>query len=119
MAYKKRKIPASIQEVQKRIAGMKSIDPKLDLGNGVSVDTMEAAVETVVAGIEDYNTTLSSLDGKGNTIDANIKTAVELSTRALKGGEFKYGKNSDEYEKFGGTRSSERKKPDRKDKKTS
>ena len=89
---------------------MKSIDPDLDLGNGISVKTMEAAIKKVVDGISEYNTLLSQIDQKGNDTEGDIKALNELSSRALKGSEFKYGKESDEYEMFGGTRTSDRKK---------
>ena len=115
MAYRKKSIPKAVQAAQKRIDGMKSIDPALDLGNGVSVATMEAAVKKVTDGIGLYNTMLSQIDQVSNDNDADIKAMNELNSRALKGGEFKYGRNSNEYEMIGGTRTSERKKPVKKD----
>lgn len=116
MAYKKRKLPESIQTVQKRIDGMVSIEEELDFGSGVSVATMKAAVKKVTDKISLHNTKLSEIDELGNEIDADTKSANDLSSRALKAAEFKYGKDSSEYEKLGGTRASERKKPVKKDK---
>lgn len=110
MAYRKKSIPKDVQNSQKRVDGMKSIEAALDLGNGVSVATMEAAIKKVVDGISEYNTMLSQIDQKANEIEADIKAMNELSSRALKGTEFKYGKDSSEYEMAGGTRASERKK---------
>jgi hypothetical protein len=114
MAYKKRKIPEDVQDVQKRIDGMTTIEPELDFGSGVSVVTMKAAVKKVSDGISLLNMKLSEADELGNNIDADIKAMNELSSRALKASEFKYGKDSNEYEKMGGTRASERKKPQKK-----
>ena len=114
MAYKKKTIPKDVQNAQKRVDGMQSIENKLDLGNDVSVDTMTAAIKKVTDGISEYNTMLSQIDQKGNQIDADLKAMNELSSRTLKGGEFKYGKDSNEYEMLGGTRASERKKSGKK-----
>lgn len=110
MARIKKSIPKDVQNAQKRVDGMKSVAPDLDLGNGISVKTMEAAIKKVVDGISEYNTLLSQVDQKGNDTETDIKALNELSSRALKGSEFKYGKDSDEYEMFGGTRTSDRKK---------
>lgn len=114
MARTKKSIPKDVQNAQKRIDGMKSIDTALDLGSGVSVATLEAAVKKVTDGIGVYNTSLSQIDQMGNDIGFDIKAMNDLSSRALKGVEFKYGKNSNEYEMAGGTRTSERKKPTKK-----
>ncbi|CAN5357191.1 hypothetical protein BH10ACI1_BH10ACI1_25340 [soil metagenome] len=115
MAYKKKNIPKDVQKAQQRTDGMKSIEPALDLGNGVSVATMEAAITKVSNGISAYNTLLSQLDQMGNDIEADIKSMNELSSRALKGAEFVFGADSNEYEMLGGTRTSERKKYKKKD----
>ena len=114
MAYKKQSIPKAVQNAQKRLDGMVSIDEDLDLGNGVSVTTVRAAIKKVTDDISNYNTTLSQLDEMGNEIEQDTKMLNELNSRALKGIEFKYGKNSNEYEKAGGTRTVDRKKTARK-----
>ena len=57
---------------------------------------------------------LADVDEKSNEIEAAIKLMTDLSTRALRGAEFKYGGDSNEYEKIGGTRKSDRKKSARK-----
>jgi len=110
MAYRKKSIPKDVQNAQQRVDGLKSIEPALDLGNGVSVATIEASIKKVTDGISDYNMRLSSVDQKGNELEVDTKAMNDLSSRALKGVEFKYGKDSDEYEMAGGTRTSDRKK---------
>ena len=114
MAFRKKTISKKLQLAQKRLDGMKSIDPTLDLGNGVSVTAFEASMKTSTDGIGEYNTMLSQIDQKGNDVDSSIKATCDLGGRALKGVEFKYGKDSNEYEMMGGTRTSERKKPSKK-----
>lgn len=108
-----------IQNAKKRLAGMKSIDPALKINDEITVAIFEASINKVETGIAEYNEMLSAADRKLNEINGDIGTMNDLNTRVLSGGESKYGKDSDEYEMLGGTRKSERKKPIRKDKKTS
>jgi hypothetical protein len=114
MAYKKKSVPKDVQNAKKRVDGMKSIDPALDLGDGVSVAALDRAIAGVTDKISAYNTKLSEIDQMDNEIKADIKALNTLSSRALKGGEFKYGRDSSEYEMMGGKRRSERRKPLRK-----
>lgn len=97
--------------LQNRIAGLKSIHDKLDLGGGVSVASltkMHHALNEAVAG---YNKLLSDADAALNTIGDLELQARDLAERTLTGVATKYGKDSSEYEQAGGTRKSERKKP--------
>lgn len=114
MAYRKKSIPEDVQKAQKRLDGLNSIEEDLDLGNGVSVATLKAAIKKVTDGISSFNQSLSQVDQKDNEVKFDIKSMNDLSSRALKGVEFKYGKNSDEYEMAGGTRPSDRKKSSKK-----
>ncbi|MDF3057635.1 MAG: hypothetical protein K0R17_1850 [Rariglobus sp.] len=52
-------------------------------------------------------------NGPFNDLESAEKTLDDLSSRMLAGVGVKYGKNSDEYEKAGGTRPDERKSPRR------
>jgi hypothetical protein len=114
MSRQKKSIPKEVQIAQHRVTGMVSIEETLDLGNGVSIDTLKAAIKAVVDEIAEYNTMISNADAKSNRIDVLIEALNDLSSRALKGVESKYGRDSDEYEKAGGTRTSDRKRPGRK-----
>lgn len=114
MAYRKKNILVDVSKVQQRISGMNSIEERLDLGNGVSVVALEAAVKDVTDLINLHNTKLSEIDQISNQYDAAVKAMNDLSKRALKGVEFKYGSDSNEYEMAGGTKSSEHKKPAKK-----
>jgi hypothetical protein len=93
-----------------RLASLHSIDPKLDLGNGLSNLVYESAIKELRAKLDDYNTTLSLVDEKQNQVEAAEKELLELSERMLIGIAAKYGKNSNEYEKAGGTKKSERRR---------
>lgn len=105
-----------MKELEERIAGLKSINPALDLDNGVSIAELEAILEQGRAGIEDYNSTLSLADAKLNVVNANDKLIRAANKKILPAVGLKYGTDSDEYEKAGGVRESERKKTVKKSK---
>jgi len=69
--------------------------------------------------LEDYNSALSSVDELGNQIKTQEKKLKDLTERMLAAVAARYGKDSDEYEKAGGTRKSERKRPARRGGKSS
>ncbi|MEN9575768.1 MAG: hypothetical protein RL514_3623 [Verrucomicrobiota bacterium] len=112
MARRKRNSP-SIAGAQMRAASLKSIDAALDLGNGLTLAAYQAATDAADAHLTTYNTKLSELDGLLNNLEADEAGLDELSTRMLAGVGVKYGKDSDEYEQAGGTRTSDRKKSKR------
>lgn len=97
-----------------RLSAIKSIDVKLDLGNGLSVDAYEKAITEFRDKINAYNTMLSQIDALLNEINDSEKSLKDLSERMLIGVAAKYGKNSNEYEQAGGVKKSERKRSPRK-----
>ena len=114
MSRKRKSIPKEVQAAQQRVNGMISVDERLDFGNGISVESMRAAIKTATEAISDYNTLVATLDEKSNLIETGIKRLRDLTTRTLAGAEFKYGTDSNEYEQIGGTRLSDRKRAPRK-----
>ena len=113
MARKKRK-SAAVEKATKRAASLTAIDPALDLGNGLTLAAFNAAIKAQSDAVENYNTNLSNLDVSLTTIKANDKALGSLSARMLKGVSSKFGEDSDQYEKAGGKRTSERAHPQRK-----
>lgn len=113
MARKKRKSKA-VELGLKRAAAMAAIDPKLDLGNGLTLDAYNGAIQTQEKAVDAYNTDLAGLDVRLTNLKANDKALARLSARMLKGVSTKFTEESDEYEKAGGKRTSERKRPMRK-----
>ena len=115
MALKRRTVSAASRLTDTRVAGMTAIDPHLDLGDGVSVDTMVQKRAAVVAALNAYNAKLAEADAL-----ANVATQLEREYSITLGGRIltkvaaKYGKESAPYEQVGGTRPSEEKKPVRK-----
>ena len=111
----KRKKPTRTMDLaDTRLAGCKSIDENLDLGNGQTVAAYEAKINQVRSLLEAYNASLAVTEQNKNLFVAGEKELGDLNERMLDGVGFKFGKDSDEYEMAGGTRKSERKKPAKK-----
>ncbi len=96
---------------EQRLLGLKAISDTLDLGAGVSVAGLGAAVAGLKADLDTYNLLLSQADERLNALTEHEKALADLCERALAAVAGKYGKNSSEYEKAGGVRKSERKRP--------
>lgn len=93
-----------------RAAGLRSIGAE-DFGNGVTSAAFEAAVADTRQKLDDYNQALSTADEKANVLADSEKVLQDLSERILAGVAAKYGKNSNQYEKVGGIRKADRKRP--------
>lgn len=106
-----KKTTSHFDEAKTRLASLKSISPVLDLGNGLTVAGYEAAITDLLTRVNDYNTALSQLDSQLNSVRESDKALRDLSERMLTGVASRFGKNSDEYEKAGGIRKSERRRP--------
>ncbi len=111
MAYQKKTSSLAKDKAQSRLDGLASIADDLDLGNGISVATLQAAVDLIDEKMSSYNQMLSNADAESDKFDAAETAANNLSERALDAVGVKYGKDSEEFMKAGGTKKSERKKP--------
>ena len=105
-----KKINSHYDEAIARCSALKSIN-NLDLGNGLTVAIYETAILDLRDKLNDYNTHLSLVDEKRNSVNESEKTLRDLSERMLSGVASKYGKNSEEYEKAGGTKKSSHRAP--------
>ncbi|MFT3867671.1 MAG: hypothetical protein QM715_04135 [Nibricoccus sp.] len=94
-----------------RAASMESIDPTLDLGAGNSLAAFKTTIEEARARQDAYNTLLSQADEARNLMKVAERKAGAFSKRMLAAVAAQYGLDSNEYEKAGGTRESERKRP--------
>lgn len=113
MAFK-RKTSQVIADAQQRAANLKAIDPNLDLGNGLTAADYESQIAASQQQLDAYNAQLAKADAAGNDFRSVEKELRGLSARMLAAVGVKYGKDSNEYEMAGGTRSSEikrKKKP--------
>jgi hypothetical protein len=106
MAYKRR-MSQVIADARQRSTNLKAIEPALDLGGGLSVSVLDAQIEAAQASLDAYNTLLAQADAAGNDFGADEKELRSISTRLLAGVGARYGKDSNEYEMAGGTRSSD------------
>jgi hypothetical protein len=108
MSRPKRK-SVSIDAAAKRASGLVSIDPQLDLGSGNTLAAFQKKISDTQDLLDGYNTKLGELDAAQNDLEA-AESGLEAATSAmLTAVGLKYGKDSNEYEQAGGTRTSERK----------
>jgi chromosome condensin MukBEF ATPase and DNA-binding subunit MukB len=105
---------AAIEMAERRLAAMQSIGEDLDLGNGFTLDTFINAIEDAQEKLNAYNTQLSMTDAAASHLEEAEKLLKAFSAQMLRGVALKYGDDSIEYEKAGGTRKSDRKRPARK-----
>ena len=110
MAKVRKTTSPAIADGEQRIAGMKSIDPALDLGNGVTIQNGEKLLGDARKLLADYNSSLAASDGLLAGFEQKEKELKNFNAKVLPAGGLKYGKDSAEYEKLGGVRSSERKR---------
>lgn len=100
-----------LDKARNRLVNLKSIAADLDLGSGLTVSVYQTEVDRLQARLDHYNRQLSEIDALLNDLNAQEKAVAALNERMLEGVGVKYGKDSNEYEKAGGTRKSEYKKP--------
>jgi hypothetical protein len=115
MARLKGSSPLTIA-AQARLDALKSLDPNLDLGYGLTLSAYQALIDTAQAKLSAYNTLLSQVDNALNALRAAEKELRPFSERLLAGVGVRYGKDSSQYEMAGGTRKSEIKRSPRKKK---
>jgi hypothetical protein len=115
MSLKKRKSKV-LEEAQKRLAGLESIDLNLDLGNGLSVATYKTDIQSGIDKLDELNQAKSKHDGLSTEMKVYEKRMRDTSEMILEAVGTKYGHDSEEYVKAGGTRKSDRKRPVRKPK---
>ena len=112
MARKKRNSPVYDAAIVRK-ASISSIDPALDLGNGLTLAAYQTEIDNTKKTLDNYNAGLSTLDGLLNLLKAQEKKLNALSVRMLGGVGTKFTTDSDEYEKAGGTKKSEIKRSPR------
>lgn len=115
MARRKRSSP-TLDNARKRLAGLKSIRDKEQLGPRLSIDAYEQRIIAFTAKLSEYNGMLSLLDQLLNELQRDERELQTESARMLAGIGAHFGPDSTEYELAGGTRKSERKRPVRKPK---
>ncbi|WP_121968358.1 hypothetical protein [Leptolyngbya sp. BC1307] len=102
-----------LDKAQRRSAGMQSIDDKLDLGPGMTMELYSQSIDNLRNRINAYNKTLSYVDELQNEVDKAERLLAIHSEQMLLGVAARYGKDSNEYEMAGGVKKSDRKRPTR------
>jgi hypothetical protein len=111
---RQKKLSAILEKASQRQTALSSIDQALDLGGGLTLAAFKTEINAARALQDEYNALLSQVDGVYNRFQEAERSVREWSQRMLAGVGVRYGMNSSEYEKAGGTRASERKRPTRK-----
>ena len=107
MARKKRESRV-LKKAESRLTGVRSIDPKLDLGDGISVAALHQATVALKRAQDEYHQNLADGEGALGRIKLQEPVVADLSERILTGVATKFGKDSAEYGQAGGKRKSER-----------
>ena len=103
-----------IQKGQKRCDAVCGIDPKLDLGEGLTAAAYKGKIQTGNAKLNEYNSLIAQAAAAATELDVLEAEIRALNRRILKGVASRFGEDSAEYGKTGGTRLSEAKRPVRK-----
>jgi len=104
---------SALDKANDRSAALKGIVAPLELGGGLSLPNYDAKIGAVKDKLDTYNTLLSQADRVSDELDGLEKELTDLNERMLTGVATQFGKDSPEYEAAGGTRKSERRKPQR------
>ena len=100
MARKKRKSDA-VNSAETRAESLARIAPELDLGKSLTLEDYHAKITVTRTTLNTYNALLAGADVK---LEQQERALRDLSERMLEGVSSYFGKNSDEYQKAGGTR---------------
>ena len=93
MAYSKTS-SKDFEHAIKRMASLKSIDPALDIGNGLTVETYQQSIDHVSNVMEVYNTQLSLADSFSSSLKEKEKLLRAFTERMLTGVAAKFGRDS-------------------------
>lgn len=102
---------AVIETARKRVAGLRACKTKPTLGAEMTPESVEADIAVIVGKVSARDEARAALDQMQNEIERLVTALNDKNTRILAGVGAQLGKDSDEYEQVGGTRTSERKKP--------
>ncbi len=107
----KRTASKVIQNAAARAAGLESIDPKLNLGGEMTLAGYKDAIAEALEKQAAYNTLLAQADEARNLFEAAEGKTSDLSGRILAAVAGRFGRASNEYEKAGGRRKADRRRP--------
>ena len=121
MAYQRRVDDKVIGKMKTRLSAMQQIDTDqgaaVDYGgtaNPLTVASVQKKLDNYTKKLESYNKFLEQADRDNNDLDTMQKDIAADYSNVLSAAKPRFGKNSNEVEMLGGTRSEERKRPVRK-----
>ncbi len=97
-----------LNDAEKRLAGIKIVNPKLTFGDGISVADLEKKIAAFREKLATYNEQLSQVDEIYDEVIDAEQDISKLASNLLAGVGIQYGKNSSEYETVRGVRSRRR-----------
>ncbi|MFZ4414162.1 MAG: hypothetical protein ACOYOV_13855 [Bacteroidales bacterium] len=115
MSYKKKNSPV-LEKAKKRTLSIKSISPTFEVGKGVNIENYDLCIKDTEIAQNEYNEQLRLADEKANILEALEAELKKWNKRMLDGVASLYGDDSNEYEKAGGKRFSDRKRVHKKEK---
>lgn len=101
---------SALEKAVRRAAGMGSIDPNLDLGNGLTLLSFLNLIEMMRSQENAYNSALSHLDKLYRDMLETERQLGDMTEHMLLGVATKYGKSSTEYGMAGGVPKNQRRK---------
>lgn len=93
---------AVFEKATHRMTGLRSIDPNLELSEGLSLAEYEMKVQTLQITLAHYNTLLSSVDEAAGQVAAQEQMVRQYSENMLMAIALRYGKDSLQYMQAGG-----------------
>lgn len=109
MARQKR-TSQTLEKSDRRAAAMASIDPQLDLGNGLTLPAFLTLIETMRTKENTYNSALSNLDKLYREMLETESQLGDMAEHMLLGVATRFGKSSVEYGMAGGVPKNQRRK---------
>jgi len=100
-----------IDRAKERSEGLSSFSSNLDLGNGVTLAAFDSKITDADKYLLKYNEALAIADASRYDFELREKILDEMYVKILKAVAVKFGEDSVEYEKAGGTPKSKRKHP--------
>jgi hypothetical protein len=85
-----------------RLTGFRTLNPNLDLGNGLNVYALAQMVTNLQIQLDAYNSTIARLDQMADQITEMENAIAHLSGKMLTAVGLTYGTSSDEYQMAGG-----------------
>ncbi|MEH1813408.1 MAG: hypothetical protein V7L09_13340 [Nostoc sp.] len=99
-----------LEKAVRRAASINSIDPSLDLGNGLTLPVFSNLIETMRTRENAYNSALSSLDKLYREMLETEGELGDMTEHMLMAVGTRYGKSSVEYGMAGGVPKNQRRK---------